>query len=113
MGWSVELCRRHPMVVAPPTIGLITVVSEARSDAGVRASKRSPQGRRKQANHLAGLAKAPANLRVALEEMPHVSHAARRRKRLERRSRRGEEAPLGGGARQDGADGVRQAATSS
>jgi len=110
MGWSVELCG-GTHVRQTGDIGLISVVAEAGVAAGVRRVEAlTGKAARKSANHMAQLAKAAAaELKVSLEDVPsRLAHLMDERRRLERElSEARKKLAMGGGARSEGADGVR------
>jgi alanyl-tRNA synthetase len=110
MGWSVELCG-GTHVQRTGDIGLISVVGEAGVAAGVRRLEAlTGKAARKSANHLGQLAKAAsAELKVSLEDMPdRLAQVLEERRKLERElSEARKKLAMGGGARSDGADGVR------
>jgi alanyl-tRNA synthetase len=110
MGWSVELCG-GTHVKRTGDIGVISVIAEGGVAAGVRRIEAlTGNAARKHANHLAQLAKtAAAELKVPLEDLPsRLAVALEERKRLERElSDAKRKLAMGGGAKGDGADGVR------
>ncbi len=110
MGWSVELCG-GTHVRRTGDIGLISVVGEGAVAAGVRRIEAlTGTAARRHVNSLAELAKAAsAELKVPVEELPgRLAQMMDERKRLERDlSEAKKKLAMGGGARADGADGVR------
>jgi alanyl-tRNA synthetase len=110
MGWSVELCG-GTHVRRTGDIGLISMVGESGVAAGVRRIEAfTGTAARKYARHLGDLAKAvSAELKASLEEMPdRLAQVLDERRRLERElSDAKRKLAMGGGARPDGADGVR------
>ena len=110
MGWSVELCG-GTHVNRTGDIGLISVVGESGVAAGVRRIEAiTGKGARKHANHVMQLAKAAAaELRVPIDEVPaRLSALLDERKRVERElSDAKKKLAMGGGAKVDGADGMR------
>jgi alanyl-tRNA synthetase len=110
MGWSVELCG-GTHVKRTGDIGVISVIAEGGVAAGVRRIEAlTGNAARKHANHVAQLAKtAAADLKVPLEDLPsRLAVALEERKRLERElSEAKRKLAMGGGAKGDGADGVR------
>jgi alanyl-tRNA synthetase len=110
MGWSVELCG-GTHVGRTGDIGLIAGLNDSGVAAGVRRIEAvTGTTARKYAHHLGELAKAAsAELRVPLEEMPaRLAQVLDERRRLERElSDARKKLAMGGGARADGADGVR------
>jgi alanyl-tRNA synthetase len=110
MGWSVELCG-GTHVRRTGDIGLVSVVGESAVAAGVRRIEGLTGAvARRHANHLIDIAKAAsAELRAPLDELPgRLGQLMDERKRLERElSDARKKLAMGGGARADGADGVR------
>jgi alanyl-tRNA synthetase len=110
LGWSVELCG-GTHVRRTGDIGIISVVSEAGVASGVRRIEAlTANAARANANNLARLAKATAaELRVLIDEMPsRVAALLDERKRVERElSEAKKKLAMAGGAKSDGADGVR------
>jgi alanyl-tRNA synthetase len=110
MGWSVELCG-GTHVSRTGDIGLIAGLNDSAVAAGVRRIEAvTGTTARKYAHHLGELAKAAsAELKVPLEEMPaRLAQVLDERRRLERElSDAKKKLAMGGGARADGADGVR------
>src|SRR3954469_21907677 len=110
MGWSVELCG-GTHVRRTGDIGLISVVGEAGVAAGVRRLEAlTGTAARKAAHHVGELAKtAAAELKVSVEDLPsRLSQVVDERRKLERElSEAKKKLAMGGGARSEGADGVR------
>jgi alanyl-tRNA synthetase len=114
MGWSVELCG-GTHVQRTGDIGLIAGLTDSGVASGVRRIEAmTGTTARKHAQHLGELAKAvSAELKVPLEEMPaRLAQVLDERRRLERELSEAKKklamgGTTGGGARSDGADGVR------
>jgi alanyl-tRNA synthetase len=110
MGWSVELCG-GTHVGRTGDIGLIAGLSDSGVAAGVRRIEAvTGTTARKYAQHLGELAKAAsAELKVPLEEMPaRLTQVLDERRRLERELAEAKKRlAMGGGAKAQGADGVR------
>jgi alanyl-tRNA synthetase len=113
MGWSVELCG-GTHVRRTGDIGPVTVTSEGGVSAGVRRIEAfTGTTARKHARHLGELAKAAsAELKAPLEELPaRLAQVLDERRRLERElSDAKRKLAMGGGtggAKAEGADGVR------
>ena len=110
MGWSVELCG-GTHVGSTGDIGLISVAGEGAVAAGVRRIEAfTGTAARRHVNNLAQIAKAAsAELKVPVEELPaRLTQVIEERRRLERElSEAKKKLAMGGGARTDGADGMR------
>jgi alanyl-tRNA synthetase len=110
MGWSVELCG-GTHVRRTGDIGLISVVGEAGVAAGVRRIEAlTGTTARKAARHVGEVAKAAAaEIKASVEELPsRLAQVMDERRKLERElSDVKKKLAMGGGARSDGADGVR------
>jgi alanyl-tRNA synthetase len=110
LGWSVELCG-GTHVRRTGDIGIISVVGESGVASGVRRIEAlTANAARANANNFARLAKSTAaELRVPIDEMPsRVAALLDERRRVERElSEAKKKLAMGGGARSDGADGVR------
>ncbi|HLH93654.1 MAG TPA: alanine--tRNA ligase [Xanthobacteraceae bacterium] len=110
LGWSVELCG-GTHVKRTGDIGLIGGLTDSGVAAGVRRIEAlTGTAARKAAEHLGELAKtAAAELKVPLEEMPaRLAQVLEERRKVERElSDAKKKLAMGGGARGDGADGVR------
>src|SRR5262249_26162493 len=110
MGWSVELCG-GTHVARTGDIGLIAGLTDSGVAAGVRRIEAvTGTAARKYGHQLGDLARAAsAELKVPLEEMPaRLAQVLDERRRLERElSEAKKKLAMGGGARADGADGVR------
>jgi alanyl-tRNA synthetase len=110
MGWSVELCG-GTHVRRTGDIGIISVVGEAGVAAGVRRIEAlTGITARKAARHVGEVAKAAAaEIKTSVEELPsRLAQVMDERRKLERElSEVKKKLAMGGGARSDGADGVR------
>jgi alanyl-tRNA synthetase len=110
MGWSVELCG-GTHVRRTGDIGLISVVGEAGVAAGVRRIEAlTGTTARKAERHVGEVAKAAAaEIKTSVEELPsRLAQVMDERRKLERElSEVKKKLAMGGGARSDGADGVR------
>jgi alanyl-tRNA synthetase len=110
LGWSVELCG-GTHVRRTGDIGIISVVGESGVASGVRRIEAlTANAARANANNFARFAKSTAaELRVPIDEMPsRVAALLDERRRVERElSEVKKKLAMGGGARSDGADGVR------
>src|SRR5262249_29091018 len=110
MGWSVGLCG-GTHVRRTGDIGLISVVGEAGVAAGVRRIEAlTGTTARKAAHHVGEIAKAAAGeIKTSVEELPNrLAQVMDERRKLERElSEVKKKLAMGGGARSDGADGVR------
>src|SRR4051812_19688300 len=110
LGWSVELCG-GTHVRRTGDIGLIAGVTDSGVAAGVRRLEAmTGTSARKATQHLGQLAKAAsAELKVSVEDVPgRLARLLDERRRLERDlADAKKKLAMGGGARSDGADGVR------
>ena len=110
MGWSVELCG-GTHVRRTGDIGLIFGVTDSGVASGVRRIEAlTGEVARKDANKQLQLAKAASSeLKVSLEDLPkRIAALLEERKKFERDlSDARKKLAMGGGAKQDGADGVR------
>jgi alanyl-tRNA synthetase len=110
MGWSVELCG-GTHVRRTGDIGVIAGLGDSAVAAGVRRIEAlTGTTARKYARHLGELAKAAsAELKAPLDDMPQrLAQVLDERRRLERElSETKKKLAMGGGARSEGADGVR------
>ncbi len=110
MGWSVELCG-GTHVRRTGDIGVIAGLGDSAVAAGVRRIEAlTGTTARKYARHLGELAKAAsAELKAPLDDMPQrLAQVLDERRRLERElSEAKKKLAMGGGARSEGADGVR------
>jgi alanyl-tRNA synthetase len=110
LGWSVELCG-GTHVRRAGDIGLIAGITDSGVAAGVRRLEAmTGTSARKAAQHVGQLAKAASSeLKVSLEDMPgRLAQLLDERRRLERElADAKKKLAMGGGARNDGADGVR------
>jgi alanyl-tRNA synthetase len=110
LGWSVELCG-GTHVRRTGDIGLIAGVTDSGVASGVRRIEAlTGTAARKAAQHMSQLAKAASSeLKVSVEDLPdRLAQVLDERRRLERElSEAKKKLAMGGGARSDGADGVR------